>query len=253
MERELQELKAELERRNATRAGRAKARTAPSTRARQRAGAAQPRTATAPAAAPPTGRKPAPVATAQTPAGARRDAHADHARCPFIDRVRIGGYGSIRFEASDNPARTRTPSSCGASCSPATPHRAAAERLLRARVRALPQARGREEPRARRGRPRRAQQAVEGTDRLRDLARADLAAVRHRGLAQVPRRRRAGAARPLQHQSRRQPLGHSAPHAGRSRRAGAAGRRRRGTSSASASSATSRSPTTCCSTTRRTS
>jgi hypothetical protein len=106
MERELSELKAEIKRRNATQPARKGGRAEP--RAASAPPPAQPRTATAPEPVPSTpGAKPAPVVTAQT-RPERAETPMPTTKVPFLDRVRMGGYGSFRFEASDNPAQDNT-------------------------------------------------------------------------------------------------------------------------------------------------
>jgi hypothetical protein len=110
MERELKELKAEIRRRDEAdrrRAGREsrqpRAETAPPARA--------PRTATAPAPEPapgaPGSAKPAPVVTAQT-RPERAETPTPTTKLPFTDRVRVGGYGSMRFSVTDNPELKNT-------------------------------------------------------------------------------------------------------------------------------------------------
>lgn len=61
----------------------------------------QPKTATAPLPTPTP--KPQPVATA-TARPERAETPMPTTKVPFLDRVRIGGYGSIRYEVTDNPA-----------------------------------------------------------------------------------------------------------------------------------------------------
>jgi hypothetical protein len=110
MERELKELKAEIRRRDEAdrrRAGREsrqpRAETAPP--------AGAPRTATAPAPEPapgaPGSAKPAPVVTAQT-RPERAETPTPTTKLPFTDRVRVGGYGSMRFSVTDNPELKNT-------------------------------------------------------------------------------------------------------------------------------------------------
>jgi len=79
LERELLELKAELKRREAERA--------PSP-------PAAPSTATAPAA-------PAPTATAAAPAEPAAERQGGLVPAALLERVRLGGYGSVRYEGSD--------------------------------------------------------------------------------------------------------------------------------------------------------
>lgn len=108
MERELQELKAEIRRRDDADRRRA-ADEAKHPRAEAAPAAGAPRTATAPAPVPAPGApagKPAPVVTAQT--------RPERAETPmpttslFTDRVRVGGYGSMRFSVTDDPALKNT-------------------------------------------------------------------------------------------------------------------------------------------------
>src|SRR5262249_42227452 len=100
MERELRELKAELrrrdeaDRRRAAREARGKhAGAAPAGERREPAASTPP--APAPSATAPAG-KPAPVATAQA-RPERAEAPMPTTRVPYLDRVRVGGYGSFRF------------------------------------------------------------------------------------------------------------------------------------------------------------
>ena len=247
MDQELRELKAELQRRDES--GRAHADRPIKHKYAESKETTQPKTATAPLPTPTA--KPEPVATASA-RPERAETPMPTTKVPFLDRVRIGGYGSLRYEVTDNPADKnsfelrRFVLTGDATIAPrlSAYFELEFERFRELEVeKNLGPAEG----------GLTAQQAVEATNHSEILARADLDAVRHPGLDQVPRRRRAGAARPLQPQPRRQPVGHPAAHPGRSRRAGPAGPRRHGTSSAWASSATSRSRRTCCSTTRRTS
>src|SRR5262249_17781445 len=71
--------------------------------------ASAPRTATAPAPAPGTSpaAKPAPVVTAQT-RPERADTPMPTTQLPFTDRVRVGGYGSMRVSVTDDPALKNT-------------------------------------------------------------------------------------------------------------------------------------------------
>ena len=103
MERELNELKAELKRRDADASAQARRPAVRAADAGQRAAAAQPQTATAPRPHRPSGGKPAPVVTAQT-RPERAETPMPTTKVPFMDRVRMGGYGSMRFEVTDNPA-----------------------------------------------------------------------------------------------------------------------------------------------------
>jgi len=108
MERELNELKTEIRRRDAAdrqhavdEGKRPRAEAAPA------AGSA--RTATAPPPAAPTGPagKPAPVVTAQT-RPERAETPMPTTQVPYIDRLRMGGYGSMRFSVTDNPSMKNT-------------------------------------------------------------------------------------------------------------------------------------------------
>jgi hypothetical protein len=108
MERELIELKAEIRRRDSAdrqRAGdegkRPRAEAAPV--------AGSPRTATAPPPAAPTGPagKPAPVVTAQT-RPERAETPMPTTQVPYVDRLRMGGYGSMRYSVTDNPSMKNT-------------------------------------------------------------------------------------------------------------------------------------------------
>ena len=161
-----------------------------------------------------------------------------------LDRVKLGGYGSFRFE-HNGLDDTTTPSPAARRPDRGREHRAAPALRHRARVRTLPPARGGED--AQRHRRRAARRAGDrGDQQVGDLAGAGLAAVRPLGLAAPARRRRAGAGRPLQPQPRRQPLEPAAPLRWSTAARRFCRRRRRGTSSVSASTATSSSATTRC-------
>ncbi len=107
MERELQELKAEIRRRDEADRGRAGTGAKPG----------KSRTATGAPAAPPVATAPAPdapsAAKAPAVAAAPRPERAETPRpttnVPFTEgRVKVGGYGSFRFEVNDNPAENNT-------------------------------------------------------------------------------------------------------------------------------------------------
>jgi hypothetical protein len=105
MDKELKEVKAELRRRD---------------EAERRAARKPPATATAPAVAPPSSKAtatveaPPPAESAKQPES--RVAKADEGESSMLprslraltDRVKLGGYGSFRFEANDNPADNDT-------------------------------------------------------------------------------------------------------------------------------------------------
>jgi hypothetical protein len=106
MERELRELKAELRRRDEAEQRQA-AEEARQKRIEVPAPAGQPKPATtagAPAAPP----APAPAATAQTRPERAETPHPTTGVPLAEDRVKVGGYGSLRFEVSDNPAENNT-------------------------------------------------------------------------------------------------------------------------------------------------
>ncbi len=104
MERELAELKAEIRRRDE--ADRRRAGEAPRSKRAEAAPPAEPKGATTATAPPPA--VPAPVVTAQ-PRPERAETPMPTTKVPFTDdRVRVGGYGSFRFEANDNPAESNT-------------------------------------------------------------------------------------------------------------------------------------------------
>jgi hypothetical protein len=101
LDREVRELKAELRRRDesdrAQAPGKIKHKYAESREA------TPPKTAAAPAPVPsPTG-KPEPVTTAQA-RPERAETPMPTTKVPFLDRVRMGGYGSLRYEVTSNPA-----------------------------------------------------------------------------------------------------------------------------------------------------
>ena len=247
LDQEVRELKAELQRRDGS--GHAHADRPIKHKYAESKERTQPKTATAPLPTPTA--KPEPVATANG-RPERAETPMPTTKVPFLDRVRIGGYGSMRYEVTDNPADKNSfelRRFVLAGDATIAPRLSAYFELEFERFRQL-------EVEKNLG-PAEGGLSAAARDRghqsFRDLARADLDAVRHPGLAQVSRRRRPRAARAIQHQPRRQPMGPSAAHPGGSRRAGPPGLRRPGTSSASASSATFRSPRRCCSTTRPTS
>jgi hypothetical protein len=101
MEQELRELKAELRRRDEAdrrrAAGEAK-------RTHAKAAARDP---VPPAPAAPAGAQPAPVVTAQS-RPERAETPMPTTPLPFTDRVRVGGYGSMRFSVTDNPELKNT-------------------------------------------------------------------------------------------------------------------------------------------------
>src|SRR5262245_41786891 len=108
MEKELRELKAEIRRRDEADRRRA-GDEAKHPRAEAAPSASAPRTATAPPPAPGTSpvAKPAPVVTAQA-RPERADTPMPTTQLPFTDRVRVGGYGSMRFSVTDDPALKNT-------------------------------------------------------------------------------------------------------------------------------------------------
>src|SRR5262245_29022877 len=108
MERELNELKAEIRRRDAADRQRASDE-GKRPRAEAAPASGSPRTATAPPPAAPTGAagKPAPVATAQT-RPERAETPMPTTQVPYIDRLRMGGYGSMRYSVTDNPSMKNT-------------------------------------------------------------------------------------------------------------------------------------------------
>jgi hypothetical protein len=101
LDREVRELKAELRRRDesdrAQAPGKIKHKYAESREA------TPPKTATAPAPLPTPTAKPEPVTTAQA-RPERAETPMPTTKVPFLDRVRMGGYGSLRYEVTDNPA-----------------------------------------------------------------------------------------------------------------------------------------------------
>src|SRR5262249_22053092 len=101
LDREVRELKAELRRRDESDHGRTGG-TVKHKYAESRE-ATPPKTATAPAPLPSPTSKAEPVTTAQA-RRERAETPMPTTKVPFLDRVRIGGYGSLRYEVTDNPA-----------------------------------------------------------------------------------------------------------------------------------------------------
>jgi hypothetical protein len=98
LDQEVRELKAELRRRDESERGRAGREV--KHKYAERKEATQPKTATAPVPTPSPTAKPEPV----TARPERAATPMPTTKVPFLDRVRIGGYGSLRYEVTDNPA-----------------------------------------------------------------------------------------------------------------------------------------------------
>jgi hypothetical protein len=101
LDQEVRELKAELRRRDESERGHAGREI--KHKYAERKEATQPKTATAPAPLPSPTATPEPVTTAKA-RPERAETPMPTTKVPFLDRVRVGGYGSLRYEVTDNPA-----------------------------------------------------------------------------------------------------------------------------------------------------
>src|SRR5262249_7138806 len=100
LDREVRELKAELRRRDES--DRAQAPGKIKHKYAESRDATPPKTAAAPAPLPSPTSKPEPVTTAQA-RPERAETPMPTTKVPFLDRVRMGGYGSPRHEGTRNP------------------------------------------------------------------------------------------------------------------------------------------------------